>query len=88
MGSVREKLSDLKLYSIWFDNRVSLRFKIANWLLRDELRWCLVCIKHDVDGIDRYNVAYDENDVRIVKDKTTKFYTERAMRRIEELWDA
>lgn len=88
MGFVRDKISDLKTNSTWFDKRFSLRFKIANWILRDELRWNLACIQHEVDAIDRYNVVYDENDVRATKDKITKFYTGRAMTHIDRLWKA
>jgi len=57
----------------------------STWL---ELRWNLACIQHEVDAIDRYNVVYDENDVRTTKDKTTKFYTGRAMTHIDRLWKA
>ena len=86
MGFIRNKISEFKDNTIWFDKGYSFRFKIANWILRDELRMLLGCIQYDLQNVDRSNATYDENDVRITKDEVMKFYTCRAMRHINDLW--
>ena len=60
----------------WKNKNVSLRFKIANWILGDELRWLLISAKHDAEIINRYQ------DPRVAEK-----YSNKLVRRINSFWE-
>lgn len=83
---IRNRIDDIKSNTIWFDKRFSLRFKIANTILHDELRPLLGFTQHDVDSIKRYNRTYDEHDNETVSDRAVEHYADRAIKHINEIW--
>lgn len=85
--TIRNKIEDIKSNTIWFDKRFSLRFKIANTILHDDLRPLLGFVQHHVNEIKMYNRAHDESDDEIVSNMAVERYANRAIKRINEIWE-
>lgn len=75
MSNFRDAVVDF--FEMLFDKRLSWRFKIANWILGDDLRLNLAIARSNIISAAEY------------VDKSPKFATmrmHRAVRCIDELW--
>lgn len=69
----------MDFFEMLFDNRFSWRFKIANWILGDDLRMNLALARSQIAAaID--SIKYLEKSPRAIS------RLRRAMRYIDELW--
>lgn len=84
---IRNKIEDIKSNTVWFDKRFSLRFKIANTLLHDELRLLLAFTHSEINSVKFSNRTYDEHDNEIISDKAVEFFADRAIKYINEIFE-
>ena len=82
--TIKNKAQDIKDNTTWFDKRYSLRFKIANTVLHDDLRTYLVWTHYVACRAHERNRALDKNS----NAKEVELYLDRIIKNINALFNA
>ena len=67
---------------------MGFRFKLANWILRDELRFNLACAKNDLNQIIYYaNLDKEFNYPMTTPRRAVELWAPKAIRNIDNIFE-